>query len=79
MAGGTLAVGALSFALPRFALGPGAQGLLLVGAMAAITLGIGDITRAAPLVRALTGVVVAGVPMRLFDCSETMRARGGAP
>jgi len=35
--GGTLAVGALSFALPRFALGPGAQGLLLVGAMAAIT------------------------------------------
>lgn len=35
--GGTMAVGALSFALPRFALGPEAQGALLLAAMAAIT------------------------------------------
>lgn len=34
---GTMAVGALSFALPRFALGPAAQGALLLAAMAAIT------------------------------------------
>ena len=34
---GTMAVGALSFSLPRFAPGPDAQSLLLIGAMAAIT------------------------------------------
>lgn len=34
---GAMAVGALSFSLPRFALGPDAQGLLLIVAMAAIT------------------------------------------
>jgi voltage-gated potassium channel len=33
----TMAVGALSFALPRYDYGPGAQGMLLIAAMAAIT------------------------------------------